>query len=204
MKPDAVVTGESAGEESEEASLFSTLEKPAIVFVADPTISLADYEKLSNVVFANEKIGLAMKAFRAIRISPEGADQDPILAERGKGVPRLLVVDPVKEKVKVFEENKIKVSGLYSEMKKVAGRCYKEKLDKVVKAHLKLLTKCDQVSNEVKILREKEGKLSNEGKKGVKKLEKVRKELAGVEKELEELATEEREMWKLTPKKQAA
>ena len=198
------MTGDSADEEGEAASPFSSLEKPAIVFVADPTISLADYEKIQKVVFENEKIGLAMKAFRAIRISPDNADSDPILAEKGQGVPRLLVVDPVKEKVKVFEEKKIKVSGLYSEMKKVAGRCYKEKLDKVVKAHLKLLTERDQLSNEVTVLKEKEGKLASDGDKAEKKLEKVRKELAEVEKELDELATKEREMWQLTPKNQAA
>ena len=155
-------------------------------------------------MFANEKIGLAMKAFRAVRMSPEAADNDPILAERGKGEPRLLIVDPIKEKVKVLEENKIKVSALYSEMKKASGSFYKEKLDKCVKSHLKLLTAQDQLANEVKVLSTKESKLAEDGAKAEKKLAKVRKELEEVQKELDEIKSEQADLWKLTPKRQAA
>ncbi len=165
---------------------------------------MSDLDKLETIVFANEKIGLAMKAFRAVRMSPEAADNDPILAEQGKGEPRLLIIDPIKEKVKVLEESKIKVSSLYSEMKKASASFYKEKLDKCVKSHLKLLTAQDQLANEVKVLSTKEGKLAEDGDKAEKKLAKVREELKAVEKELEDIKNEQLEIWKLTPKKQAA
>jgi hypothetical protein len=175
-----------------------------VVLVADPTIAISDFDKLETVVFANEKIGLAFKAFRAVRMSPEAAGKDPILKEEGKTEPRILIVDPVKEKVKVLEENRIKVSSLYSEMKKAARSCYKENLDKCVKTHLKMLTEQDQLANEIEVLTGKESKLAEDGAKSEKKLEKVRKELEEVRKELDEITTQQKELWNLTPKHQKA
>ena len=204
-KGEAVATGSSVADEDEAPSIFASVKKPCVVFVADPTASMADFEKIDTVVFANEKIGLAMKAFDALRIAPEDAESDPILGGHGKGVPRLLVVDPSKEKVKVLEEKKIKVSGLYKLMKSTAGSFYKEKLDKCVKSHLKMLTEQDQLANEVKTLKEKEGRLADEDSAKAKKdIEKLRKEMSEVEKELEELAKKQSELWKLTPKNTAA
>ena len=173
-----------------------------MVFVADTTLSMSDFENLNDIVFKNEKIGLAMKAFHAYRIDPEQADEDPILAEQGKGTPRLVVVDPLKEKCKVIEEKKIKVSGLYKAMKTVSNRFYKEKLDKLVKTHLKLLTERDQLANEVKVLNDKKTRLEEKGED--KKLKQLEKELAQVEEDLQKLAKDERELWKLTPKKSPA
>ena len=166
---------------------------------------MSDFDKLETVVFANEKIGLAMKAFRAVRMSPEAADNDPILAERGKGEPRLLIVDPIKEKVKVLEEKKIKVSSLYKAMKSVAGKFYKEKLDKLVKSHLKMLNERDKLHNEEKVLKEKETRLAEEDSAKAKKdLEKVKEELAEIEKAIQENMDAQKELWKLTPKKAVA
>jgi hypothetical protein len=204
-KGEAVATGASVADEDEAPSIFASVKKPCVVFVADPTASMADFEKIETVVFANEKIGLAMKAFDALRIAPEDAESDPILGGHGKGVPRLLVVDPAKEKVKVLEEKKIKVSGLYKLMKSTAGSFYKEKLDKCVKAHLKMLTEQDQLANEVETLKEKEGGLAGEsGKKAEKDLEKIKEELAEVQGAIKELEEKQSEVWKLTPKKAVA
>ena len=204
-KGEAVATGETVEEDAEAPSIFASVKKPCVVLIADPTASMADFEQLETVVFKNEKIGLAMKAFDALRIAPEDADSDPILGGHGKTVPRLLVVDPAKEKVKVLEENKIKVSGLYKLMKATAGSFYKEKLDKLVKSHLKMLTEQDQLSNEVKTLQDKESRLADEDSPKAKKdLEKLRKEMNEVKEELTKLMEKTVELWKLTPKKAAA
>ena len=167
-------------------------------------MSMSDFDKIQEVVFKNEKIGLAMKAFHAYRISPEDADGDAILADQGKDTPRLLVVDPTKEKVTVLEEKKIKVSPLFKAMKGVSNRFYKEKLDKLVKTHLKLLTEQDQLANEVKVLADKKARLEEKGDKGKKDIEKLNEELAEVEKSLDEIKKKERELWELTPKKSPA
>jgi len=200
---EAVTSNTKVDEDAEAPSPFASLDRPAIVFVADTGVSMADFEKIQTSVFAQEKIGLAVKAFRMLRMSPEDAEKDPILAEEGKGIPRLIVVNPAKEKVRVFEEKRIKASSLYKEMKRVAGNCYEEKLDKVVKKHFKLLGERDKAGNALKGLQEKETRLAEKGEKAKRKLEELREEMKELEKELEELAKEEREMWKLTSKLEA-
>jgi hypothetical protein len=199
-KSTQVVTGDSAepaAEEESAASPFAGLDKPVVVFVVDLTQATEGFDKLQEVVFKNEKIGLAMKAFRAVRITPEDAERDPILKGHGEGSPRLLVVDPVKEDVEVLEESRIKVSTLFAAMKATAKRFWKESLDGLVKDHLKLLTERDQLANEVKVLADKESRMTADGEEGPK-LAEVKAEREKVEAELTELATQERELWSLT------
>ena len=199
------MTGKAVDDEAEEVSPFASLKKPVVVFVADPTAPMADFEKLEEIVFKNEKVGLAMKAFDAVRVAPENADEDLILQGKGKTVPRILVVDPIKEKIKVIEEKKIKVSSLYKAMKSVAGKFYKEKLDKVVKDHLKMLNERDKLHNEEKVLEEKKGRLADEtGKKAEKDLEKLQKELDEIKTAIKELEEKQKTHWELTPKKSVA
>ena len=200
-KPEAVATGESVDPDAQAPSIFASVKKPCVILVADPTASMADFEQIDTVVFQNEKIGLAMKAFDALRIAPENAESDPILGGHGKSVPRILVVDPAKEKVKVLEEKKIKVSGLYKLMKSTSDSFYKEKLDKIVKSHLKILTEQDQLANEVKVLKEKEERLAGEtGAKAEKDIAKIKEELVELEKSLDDIAKKQTELWTLTPK----
>lgn len=166
---------------------------------------MSDFENLQDVVFKNEKVGLAMKAFEAVRVSPANADEDLILAGHGKTIPRILVVDPAKERVKVIEENKIKVSTLYKAMKSVAGKFYKEKLDKLVKSHLKMLNERDKLHNEEKVLREKQERIADEsGHKAEKDRAEIEAELEEVHTAIKELETKWKDHWKLTPRSAAA
>ena len=201
-----MATGEQApaGEEGEAPSPFAALDRPVIALVADPTVALSDLEgKLEEVIFKTERLP-AMKAFRTVRISPENAERDPVLQGKGKDVPRVLVVNPLKEDVKALEGGRLKAGTLYSEMKKVADSYYEEKLDALVKGHLKILTERDQLANEEKTLQDKEGRLAEEGDKSARDLAEVRTELGRVRKDLEGLATRERDLWKLTPKSKPA
>ena len=193
-KTDAVVTGSSSAKASdtEAPSPFASLDRPVVVFVADPGVALSDFENLQDVVFKNEKIGLAMKAFRAVRMSPENAEKDPILGREGKTVPRMMIVDPAKGDVIVLEESKIKTSSLYKAMKTVADRFYKEKIDALVKDHLKILGDHDKLAGEEKILREKETRLTEEGDKSEKDLAELKKAIEALTKEIEDLAAKER------------
>jgi hypothetical protein len=171
------------------------LDRPVVVLVANATGG-EGFDKLEEVVFKNEKIGLAMKAFRAVRMSPEDAAADPILQGQGDQVPRLAVIDPVKEDVKVLEGSRIKVSALYAAMKSAAGRFWKERLDDLVKDHLKLLTERDQLANEIKVLQDKEGRLEGDARK----LAAAKAEREAVEARLAAIAERERALWTLTPK----
>jgi nucleoside diphosphate kinase len=203
-KAGAVATG-AAATEAEPPSPFASLDRPVLALVADPGIAMADFEgKLEEVVFKNEKVGLAMKAFRAVRISPDNAEKDPVLGGEGKTLPRILLVNPTKKDVVVLESEKIKAASLFKAMQKVADSFYEEKIEKVVKEHLRLLNDRDKLAGEEKNLRDKEARLAEEGEKSSKDLEEVRKEIADLGKELEKLAAEERDLWKLTRKDKPA
>jgi len=201
----AVVTGESAEEveEKAETSPFLQLDKPVVVYVCFSGGGGDDYEKLEEIVFKDEKVGLSTKAFRCVKIRPEQLEKDPVLAEEGSEVPRLLVIDPVREDVDVLEKGNLKASKLVKSMERAAKKFYKESLSKAVKEHLKLLTEQDQLYNEEKVLKNKEARLAEEGKSAEKKLEDLREELAELQKEIEAVKTKIAELWKLTPRAQA-
>lgn len=149
----------------------------------------------------DEKVALGMKGFKTVKMHPDHTELDPLLKGEGKAVPRMLIVDPTKMKVSVLEKGKLKASSLYSAMKKVSGKVYKEKLDKVVKSHLKLLTEQDQLINAKKVLDNKAGRLAGEdGKRAEKELAEVKKEAEEVAKQLAEIKKKVKELWTLTPK----
>ncbi len=193
----AVVTGEDATEdEASDDAQLKWSDKPILVFVCDETEVCEGIDKINDIILKDEKIALGMRAFRTVKMDPEQVEADAILTGHGKDVPRMLLVDPVKTKVTVVEKSKLKASGLFSAMKKVSGKFWKEKLDKVVKDHLKMLTEQDKLANAEKTLADKEARAADDEKK----LEKVKKERADVRAELDELAKAQRELWKLTPK----
>ena len=195
-----VVTGAAEGEEASEVEL-KWGDQPIIVYVCDEAAGCEGFDKLEEVVLKDEKVALAMKAFRTVKMHPDHADEDPVTAGEGKEVPRMLLIEPTKMKVTVLEKGKLKASTLYKAMQKTAGKVYKEKIDKIVKKHLKLLNEQDKLVNAIGVLAEKEGRLSDEeGKKAEKELAKIKEEKAEVEEELKAIQQEQKDIWKLTLK----
>ncbi|MDF1701646.1 MAG: hypothetical protein P1V36_10870 [Planctomycetota bacterium] len=201
---DVVVTGEGSDTTKKVESDTLTLKwgtKPVVVYVCDEAAGCEGFDKLEEVVLKDEKVALGMKGFKTVKMHPDHAELDPLLAGKGKELPRMLLVDPVKMKVKVLEKGKLKASTLYSAMKQVSGTVYKEKLDKVVKTHLKLLTEQDQLANAKKVLDGKASRLASEdGKKAEKDLAEVKKDRAEVDAKLAELKKQVKALWTLTPK----
>jgi hypothetical protein len=171
------------------------------VFVCDS--GCEGFDKLQEVVFKAEKVAIGMKAFRAVKMTSEDAAAEPLLADTGDDVPRLVVYDPVKSKATLLAGSKLTAGALFAAMRKVSDGMYEQRLEVVVKDHLKLLTDRDQLSNRAKVLAEKETRLEEEGDKAKKEMEALAKEKGAVQTELEGLATKEREMWKLTLKSKA-
>lgn len=201
-KKTAVVTGDEDAEtevDSGEPTLRWT-DKPILVYVCDDTSTCADSEKFETIVLADEKVALGVRAFHCVKMTPDQIDADAILADNGKGTPRVLLVEPTKMKIKVLEAKSLKASKLFKGMKSVAGKFFKEKLDTVVKSHLKLLTEQDQLANAQKTLAEKESRVAEDKKK----VEEVRKEIKEITEKQAELRKQQIEIWKLTPKKKAA
>ena len=185
---DGVVTGDDASEsdESEEPSEPKVADQPMLIYVTNGEGE--DFEKIENIVLQDFKVAAARNAFRCLRMTPEDVANDPVLADHGKGESRLLVVDRDWKKVKVIEGKNLSSKKLYKAMKASANRAYKTKLDKNVKALLKLLNEFNKINNAKKVLDEKERRLGAEiSKAEAKKIAKEREELDEAQKDADAL-----------------
>lgn len=202
----AVVTGESAsgsasdGEAEAPASPLRWTDKPIIIYVCDEAAGCEGFDKLEEVTLKDEKVALGLKAFRRVKMHPDDVKKDAVLQGEGRDVPRMILVEPETLKLTVLEGSKLKASKLFSSMKTVSGKVYKEKLDKVVDEHLKILTEQDQIVNAQKVINDKLGRLRGENGKerDMAELEEEAKELNG---QMAEMARKQKELWALTPKK---
>ncbi len=193
-----VVTG---GEASEEASsdaaapVLRWTDKPIFVYVCDEA-GCEESEAFENQVLKIEKVALSTKAFRCVRMTPDQIEADALLKDEGKGMPRVLLIEPVKMKIAVVETKDMKAGKLAKAMAKTSGKFWKERLKTVIGAHLKMLTKQDQLSNALKTLSAKEARYKDDEAK----LKKVTAEIKETNEELTELKKAQVELWKLTPK----
>jgi uncharacterized membrane protein YccC len=190
-----VLTGEGGREESEPAAPSGPLfDRPVCVYVTDGPAS--GHDKVEEVVLKNEKIALALKAFRTVKMTSADADADPLLAGKGREVPRMLLVEPADGKVTVIEKGRLSTGGFFTGLQTVSGRYWAERLDRVVKEHLSMLTKQDQLANEEKVLTDKVQREEGD----TPKARKLKEELDALRKAREEIAAKQVELWKLTPR----
>jgi hypothetical protein len=190
-----VVTGEAAP--AEEPTKEAPLAKPVLVWICEGG---PEPDKCEEVVFKAEKVALAAKAFRSVRLTHEDAESDPMLKGKGKEIPRVLVVD-TERKVTVLEKNKLTASGLFDAMKKVVRDTWKEDVEAKVKAQLKLLTETDKLAAEEQQLAEKEARVSGDDAAAKKDLAEIKKEKEEVRTKREELATQSKDLWSFVSKK---
>ncbi|MFM8979810.1 MAG: hypothetical protein ACKOSS_05040 [Planctomycetia bacterium] len=204
VAPARVLTGSEAAPQQgpaprAAAQLAGT--RPVVVYVSDGGAPCEQQERLETLTFASEKVALALKAFRTVRMDRAQVAADPLLAGQGDEVPRLLLVTPGESKVVVLEKSRLAASAVYKALEDASDRCHEQRLDKVVKAHLALLTDQDQLAGREKTLRDRQARLAGE------EPAKVRRELAEVAAGLEALRQEQHDLrqrraalWELTPK----
>ena len=173
-------------------------DKPILIYVCDESTGCEAFDKIEELVLKDEKVALGMKAFRTLKMHPDNVEADPLLKGRGKGVPRMIFLEPSKMKFQVLEPKKVKASALFKAMKRAAKGYWKESLDKVVKTHLKLLVEQDKLANELKNLETKMERL--EGESGDRKAKELAEEIAEAKVRRTELRAKKTDLWKLTPK----
>lgn len=200
----AVVTGESTGDDVADTTQESPLlwtNMPIVVYVCDEAAGCEGFDKLEEVALKDEKVALGMKAFRRVKMHPDDVAANPVLKSEGKDVPRLLFIEPISLKVTVLEQKDHKTSKIFSTMKAVAGKFWKENLDKLVGDHIKLLTAQDQIVNAEKVIQDKMTRLrAEESKAKEKDIAELEKEQKSLHAEMAELREKQTALWKLTPK----
>jgi hypothetical protein len=128
--------------------------KPMLVYIADPAVT-EGFNKVEQVVLTDDKVVVGTWAFTCIKMTPEQAAQDPLLAKAGKELPRVVFVTSDYAKVEAVEGGKLSVGGLWSEMQAQFKKHYKGDLEKNVKSLIKVLGEFDKIANERTILEEK-------------------------------------------------
>ncbi len=174
-KAAAVVTGEgtapteATAETPSETSLGS--DKPYLIYVSDPSAQ-ADkaVDNIEKVIFDDDRIQLGSKAFHMVKMTAESAAADALLKEKGgKELPRLVFVTADLKSVKAVEGNALKVSEVWSTMKLVSNKAYKQDLEAIVKESLKILIEYDKIAKERTVLDDKEKRLADKGSASDKK-----------------------------------
>jgi hypothetical protein len=140
------------------SDLPKVLDKPYMIYISDST-QTTSFDGVEKVVLADDRVVIGSHAFHAVKMSPEDAKADPLLAERGgKELPRIVFVSSDLKSVNALENTRLSVAGTWEAMKATANKHYKENLDTVVKGLRDVLTEFDRVNQERKVLEDKEAR----------------------------------------------
>ena len=168
-KAPAVTTGEEgtptpASDESTTTSAITSTDKPYLIYVADTAAADVKFDPVEKVILEDDRVRLGCKAFHAVRMSPEDAKADPLLAEKGgKELPRFIFVTADQKTVKALEGGSLKLGEVWSTMKATANKHYKQDLDAVIKELKGVLNEFDKLGKERSVLDEKEKRLTDKG-----------------------------------------
>lgn len=181
-----VVTGESTGDEESEPAEVRLADKPMFIYVTDGSGS-DGFDKIEKVVLDANKVLIGMKAFKAVKMTPEDVESDPLLSGKSKDDRYFLFVSRDYSDVKVLDGSKMKAKTVFQTMTKFAKKAYKGNFAKSVKETGKLLLEYDKINNAKKVLEQKKAREGSDLSKGeAKKIDKELDELADRQKAAEE------------------
>ena len=182
------------------AAAKSPADKPYFIYVTDGTSKVTTgIDTVEKVILEDERIKLGARAFHAVKMTPEDAKADALLADKGgKEVPRIIFVTADLKSVKPLESGSLKLGEVWSSMKATANRWYKQDLDALVRDLKEVLIVFDKVNAERKVLDEKEKRDSGKATEADKKdLAAKRAELDAKEKKANDRKTA---LWELKTK----
>jgi hypothetical protein len=204
-----VVTGDEVTEEAPAALPTAAAERTdhpllgtpiAILIHTDPDTcdgkcrgACGRYLDLEEQVLGNEKVLLALQAFRRIRMNPEDAATEPLLEGHGDALPRIVLIDVARDDAVVLSGSGVSATKVYKQLKTMADGFFEVRLDNVVKKHLKLLAAHDKLAVEEQRLTEQLSRVTND-----RKLEKLEDEKDDLEDAQRDLDKEIEGLWRLT------
>jgi hypothetical protein len=210
-----VVTGDvqgTAGDESDEAAAAAptTVEgrrldplraRPILVFVhTDPNVcdgqcrgACQRYFDTDAEVFGDAKIGLGVRACRTVWITPEDASAEPLLTGTGDDLPRLVLLDVARDQSVVLQGKGLQAKRLYTQIRKLADRFYRERIDTIVKKHLKHLDAYDKLAQQESVIQERLTQTTN-----LDKIHDLEDDLDQVREERQELDRQVEDLWRLS------
>lgn len=204
-KAPAVVTGEDAApapaaEEPVAASAITSTDKPYLIYVADTAAASTGFDTVEKVILDDDRVKLGAKAFHAVRMSPDDAKADPLLADKGgKELPRFIFVTADQKTVKALEGGSLKLGEVWSTMKATANKHYKQDLDGLVKELKSVLNEFDKLGKERSVLDEKEKRLTDKGLSEADKKD-IEAKRADIDARQKKAEAQRDKLWDLKPK----
>ena len=172
IAPKGVVTGEAA--EATEAAAKSVAERPMWIFVTGDA-SDDTMRKLEDVVFKNEKVGIAAKLFRCVKMAEVDAAADRVVKSAGRGTPRMVFLRRDYTVHTVLDAGKMSASSILKAMKALSAQTYENNFDTLLKEYAGLLNELDRLDSVRKKLETDKARL--EGDKNPAKLKKYERDL---------------------------
>ena len=179
-----------------------TADKPYVIYVADPA-GTTGFDTVEKVILDDDRVKLGAKAFHAVKMLPDDAKADPLLAkDGGKEVPRIIFVTADLKTVKTLEGAQLKLGEVWGSMKATANKFYKQDLDSTVRDLKSVLIEFDKINKERAIVDDKEKRGTDKGLSAVDKkdIEAKRAELDARQKKAEAMRDK---LWELRPKNDA-
>lgn len=204
-KAPAVTTGEEAAptpasDESTTASAITSTDKPYLIYVADTAAADVKFDAVEKVILEDDRVRLGCKAFHAVRMSPDDAKADPVLAEKGgKELPRFIFVTADQKTVKALEGGSLKLGEVWSTMKATANKHYKQDLDSVIKELKGVLNEFDKLGKERSVLDDKEKRLTDKGLSEADKKD-IEAKRADIDARQKKAEAQRDKLWDLKPK----
>src|SRR5262245_19035288 len=102
--------GDAAKKADPAAAPKLTADKPYFIYVADAAASTS-YDAVEKVILADDKIAIGSHAFHMVKMTPDEAAADPLLKDKGKSVPRFMLVTADLKTVTTLESERLKGPG---------------------------------------------------------------------------------------------
>lgn len=154
-------------------------DKPMFIYVREEGEGDGGFDRIDKVVLDDNKVLVGMWAFRCVKMSPSDIQDDPLLADQGKELPRFIFVSRDYSDIKVIEGSKIKAKTIFDAMSKLAKSEYGVNLKNCYKDTMKVLNEFDKINTAMKTLQEKKTRLGSDISKSDEK--KMAKEIAELE-----------------------
>ena len=203
-KAAAVTTGEDSAPVEAPAPTVApktalTADKPYVIYIMDPA-GTTGFDTVEKVILDDDRVKLGAKAFHAVKMLPDDAKADPLLAkDGGKEVPRIIFVTADLKTVKALEGSQLKLGEVWGSMKATANKFYKQDLDATVKDLKSVLIEFDKIAKERTVIDDKEKRGTDKGLTEVdrKDIEAKRASLDARQKKAEAMKNK---LWELKPK----
>ncbi len=175
--------------------------RPLLVFVhTDPNAcdgkcegACQRYFDADEEVFGDEKVSLGSRAFRRLWMTPEDAAKEPLLANTTEHLPRLVILDIARDASVVVHGKGLKAKRFYGQLKKASDRFYRERLDGIVRKHLKMLGTYDKLAQRESAIQERLTRT-----KDLRKVHDLEDDLDGLRDERQELDRKVEDLWDLS------